>query len=133
MFDFAKLSDPSCPAPADELRRLADTHRDALLDAASWLGDRPGLWLAQAALDGLADAGLLSRRTLRLLDELFELLTLEHVHDPLRIEASRFASIDPASPDVEEICLLADQLGEAIGTYRGADTPELVNEKKVAA
>lgn len=49
----------------------------------------------------------------RQLDMLEDLLALRHVDDPERIEAERFAMIDPESPVVEEICLLLDGLREA--------------------
>ena len=54
------------------------------------------------------------------LDDLLDLLMLEHVHDPDRIEAGRFALIDPASPVVEEICLLADGLNARLEAYHDA-------------
>jgi len=100
--------------PFDELRLFAGVHQSALLDAAGLLGASPGIRLAQTALDGLAEPGTPSCRTMRAFGELLELLMLEHVHDFSRMEAELFASIDPASAIVEEICVLADQLGDLL-------------------
>ena len=49
--------------------------------------------------------------------ELLELLMLEHVHDPARVEAERFALLDPAWPVVEDICLLADEFHDILEDY----------------
>lgn len=100
--------------PFDELRCFVGVHQDALLDAGGLLGASPGIRLAQTALDGLAEPGTPSRRTMRALDELLDLLMFEHVHDLSRLEAGLFAAIDPANASVEEICLLADQRNELL-------------------
>ncbi|MEQ3672352.1 hypothetical protein [Pseudophaeobacter sp.] len=55
-----------------------------------------------------------SRRTAGLLKQLREILFLEHVDDPGRIESGVFAAIDPADPVVEDICLLAEGLAQAL-------------------
>ena len=55
---------------------------------------------------------MLTRRHHRELDALEDLLSLRHVHDEDRIEAARFAAIDPCDPAVEEICMLLDGLQE---------------------
>lgn len=110
--------------PLDELRSFAGEHQDPLLDAAGLLGGSPGIRLAQNALDGLAEPGAPSRRTLQALDELLDLLMLEHVHDPSRIEAELFAMTDRANACVEELCLLADQLRDLIDACRKAEVGE---------
>ncbi|GAD57611.1 hypothetical protein [Limimaricola cinnabarinus] len=132
MFDITQFSDTTRLAPAGELREFVEDHRDALLDTADWLGDRPGLRLAQAALDGLAGAGQVSRRTLRLLDDLRDLLMLGHVHAPTRHETPRLALIDPADPRVDEVCLLADGLSAAIDAYRDAVASSLRDPERAA-
>ncbi|MFC0201622.1 hypothetical protein [Paracoccus rhizosphaerae] len=58
---------------------------------------------------------------MRAFDQLLDLLMLEHVHDPSRLEAELFASIDPANACVEEICLLADQLSSLLDACREAE------------
>lgn len=108
-------------SPLDELRSFTGEYQDALLDAAGMLGGSRGIRLAHNALDGLMGPGAPSRSTMRALDELFDLLMLEHVHDPSRIEAEFFAMIDPASACVEDICLLADQLNDLLDACREAE------------
>ena len=55
------------------------------------------------------------------LGELIDLLALEHVHDPDREEAARFAMIDPADPVVEQNRWLTDRLREALGAQDAFD------------
>ena len=55
---------------------------------------------------------------MRAVDDLVDLLMLKNVHEPHRIEAACFAALDPAEPVVEEICILADGLADALGAYR---------------
>ena len=118
MFDTDTFTAPI--SALDDLRIFVDEHTDGLLDAAALLGGQPGVRLARSVLDGLGCFGTPSRGTMRALDDLLDLLMLEHVHDPDRIEATRFAMINPASPVVEEICLLADGLKDAVASYRNA-------------
>lgn len=117
MFDhITTFTAPQCAL--DDLRTYLGDHRDGLVDAAALLGGQPGVRLTQSVLDGFDTPGTPSRRTMRALDDLLDLLMLENVHDPDRIEAARFAMLDPASPIVEEICLLSDGLDDAIASYR---------------
>ena len=122
------------PTPLDELLAFAEEHRNALLDAAELLGGTSGTCRAQSVLDGLGADDVPTRRTLRACDELLDLLTLEHVHDPDREESARFAAIDPASDCVEEICVLADTLSDALAAYRACTSavPE-TSARKAAA
>lgn len=119
------------PSALDGLRAYLGEHRDGLFDAAALLGGQNGVRLAQSVLDDIDTLGTPTRCTMRALDDLLDLLMLEHVHDPNRIEACRFASINPASPVVEEICLLADGLADATTNYRGSF--ETTHAQKVAA
>ena len=120
-------------SPLDELRSFAGEHQDALLDAAHLLGGSYGIRLAQAAIEGLAEPGTPSRRTMRSLDELLSLLMLENVQDASRIEAALFAEIDPASACVEEICLLADRLHDALEACRELDNQTASTASRRAA
>lgn len=129
MFDLTAGSTGFCTTPVqptDPLCAFVDQHQDGLLNAATLLGGRRGAGLAQSVIDGLAERATPSRRILRALDELRDLLTLEHVHDFDRDEAAHFAAINPTDPRVEEICLLADGLCEAIGGVHGK------NERRAA-
>ena len=118
MFDFTDdiITEPS-PALRD-LRSFAAEQADGLSGAAALLGAAPGVRTALAALDGLSEPGHPTARTMRALDDLLDLLMLEHVHEPHRIEAACFAALDPGEPVVEEICLLADGLADALAAYR---------------
>ena len=109
------------PNQADDLRWFAERYRDGLLNAAGLLGGPHGIRTAQSVLEGLAQPGHLARSTVKALDDLLDLLMLEHVHESNRIEAALFAAIDPASPIVEEICLIADQLHEALKAYKESE------------
>ena len=129
MFDFTDNSNtPPSPALRD-LRAFVAGHADGLAGAAALLGAAPGVRIALAALDGLCEPGHPVARTMRALDKLVDLLMLEHVQDPDRIESVCFAALDPAEPVVEEICLLADGLSNRLEAYRAEaremDRPEV--------
>lgn len=99
-----------CPTRAAEtalIRFLLD-HAQALVSAAALLGAQPAVRRTARLLEELIDAPRLTRRLRRELVELHRLLSLDRVADPESIEAACFAQIDPASPDVEKICALAD-------------------------
>lgn len=78
------------------------------------LGGQPALRCVHALMDDLATQPSITRRMKSNFVRLQAVLTLGEVHDMDRIEAALFAAIDPASPIVEEICLLSDQLGEQL-------------------
>ena len=118
MFDFTDTITAAPSKAFQELRSFAGENADALACAAALLGASPGVRNALSALDGLANQGRPTARTMRALDDLVDLLTLKNVHEPHRIEAACFAALDPAEPVVEEICILADGLADALGAYR---------------
>lgn len=112
MFDTmntAQFHPPQDDVPFD-LRRFIDGHQSALYDSAALLAGGRGIHLVDSIVDGMSDQEGLTRRTIRALNDLREILTLEHVDDLTRPEAHYFAAIDPSEPIVEEICLLTDQL-----------------------
>ena len=118
MFDLTDdIITPPSPALRD-LRSFAAENAEAVTCAAALLGAAPGVCTALTALDGLAVPGRPTGRTMRALDDLVDLLMLEHVHEPHRIEAACFATLDPTEPVVEEICILADGLADALDAYR---------------
>lgn len=96
------------------LRSFFERHRRAIESAAELLGGAPGAKLARELSDELSCNDVISRRCRRRLDDLLDLFALEHVGDPDREEARIFAMIDPASPIVEEICLLTDLFRDAL-------------------
>ncbi|WP_052465587.1 hypothetical protein [Phaeobacter sp. S60] len=123
MFDLY----PNFTSGLDALRAYVQDQRDGLLEAADLLGGSAGLRLALTATDGLAQRHPPTARTLEACAELLDLLKLEHVHDPSRIESERFALLDPAWPVVEEICLLADGFCDVLDAYM--DEPETHREQ----
>jgi hypothetical protein len=62
--------------------------------------------------------GTPTRRTMRELERLLGLLSLENTHRPGTIECERFALLDPTDPRGEETCLLADELSDHLESYR---------------
>ena len=100
-----------CPQPAEvALARFLAHHAEPLLAAATLLGGRPALRRTARLLEDILDAPGLSRRLRREIVGLHRLLSLDCVSDPESLEAACFAAIDPASPAVEEICVLTDDL-----------------------
>lgn len=98
-------------APSHITFILANTA--ALCSAAALLGGRAAEARFQRLVDDLCVTSSMTPRICRELNALEDLLALEHVDDLNRIEAERFASIDPGDPVVEEVCLLLDGLREA--------------------
>ncbi len=105
MFDIPTR--PTC------LHHFVEENAEALQNAALLLGGRPWLKRVQSLFEMLWSESSLHGRAGRDVSALHDLLSLAHVHDPSRPEASYHAALDPASPHIEEICLLADQLRQA--------------------
>ncbi|MEP0190116.1 MAG: hypothetical protein ABJE00_06855 [Erythrobacter sp.] len=131
MFDFTDNSNTPPSSALRDLRAFVAEHADGLAGAAALLGGAPGFRIALAALDGLCEPGCPVARTMRALDKLVDLLMLEHVQDPDRIESVCFAALDPAEPVVEEVCLLADGLSNLLEAYR-AEAREMVSAEVAA-
>ena len=96
------------------IHRFFEEHFDALLNAARLLGGREGVNLVEEINDALSRDNDFTRRTVEHLRDLEDLLALENVGDPDRVETGHFALIDILDPVVEEICLLTDGLRAAI-------------------
>ncbi|UWP90188.1 hypothetical protein [Aliiroseovarius crassostreae] len=92
------------------IRAFMATHSEAVQNAAYLLGGQPALRKAQSLLDEIASALVLTRRLAAQLLNLHALFSLQNVHCEDTIEAASFANLDPASPIVEEICVLCDEL-----------------------
>ncbi|MFT6532772.1 MAG: hypothetical protein ACJASC_002325 [Limimaricola cinnabarinus] len=129
MFDLY----PDFTSAFDALRVYVEVQHDGLLHAAELLGGRDGLRLAQSVIEGVARPHLPTDRTLKACGEMLDLLTLEHVHDPSRIEAERFAALDPAWPVVEDICLLADGFKNVLHDYLDEAAQQPMRPSQVAA
>ncbi|MEX3314638.1 hypothetical protein [Sulfitobacter sp. PS-8MA] len=105
MFDIPTR--PTC------VHHFVEENAEALQNAALVLGGRPWLKRLQCLFETLWTESSLHGRVGREVSALHDLLSLKHVHDPSRPEASYYADLDPASPHVEEISLLANDLREA--------------------
>ena len=92
------------------LRRFLGRHGEALAQAADLLGGPSAEGRARRLAGAAAHAPRMSRSLQRELEALHRLLALEDVADLDGVEAACFAEIDPASPLVEEVCLLSDEL-----------------------
>ena len=68
--------------------------------------------------DGLGATITSPHRFRRDPDALLVLEAREHVDNGTRPETEPFAATDPASPIVEEICLLTDGLTDAVARWR---------------
>ena len=111
MFDLIPFG--AFSARPDPVVSFVECHLDGLGHAAALLGGRAGAELVRDIPERLSRPGERSRGTERQLDRLEALLSLEHVHCEDTFEEGAFASIDPASPVVEEVCLLVDGLRDA--------------------
>ncbi|WP_109464307.1 hypothetical protein [Albibacillus kandeliae] len=97
-------------------RKFVSEYAVALISASALLAGAGGKRLAQGVIDDAADQARLPRRLQRNLRQLLDILELRHAHDDTRVEFWCFAEIDPASPAVEEICLLSEGLRAALET-----------------
>ena len=96
------------------IEKLFDEKGDAMAAAAALLAGSKGAKLISQIRDDLDRGTSGSHTTRRALHELLEILALENVHIEGSPEAGCFAAIDPADPAVEEICLLTDELRDAL-------------------
>ncbi|MCT4607973.1 MAG: hypothetical protein N4A70_02060, partial [Pelagimonas sp.] len=100
--------------PLMQLREFFYEQSEALQNAAVLLGGQPALRCVHALMDDLAIQPSFTRRMKSNFARLQAVLTLQNDHEMNGVEAALFAAIDPASPIVEEICLLSDQLGDLL-------------------
>ena len=96
------------------LHAFVQEYGEALQNAAYQLGGRPYfLQVGQLTADLQSDPILTPRMRANAV-ALHSLLNLDHVHDFDRPEAAYFTALDPATPIVEEICLLTDGYTHAL-------------------
>lgn len=96
------------------VHRYVHTHSEVLRHAARLLGGENAVSIVDKIVDALSRDPMISRSTIHQLGWLEDLLFLQNVDNPNRIEAGLFALIDPIEPVVEDICLLADGLREVL-------------------
>ena len=95
-------------------RSFFEARYDALASGAAVFASRKGARIVEESRSGLEQPGPTSRWMAARLLKLFDILALRNVHDDESEEASRFASIDPADPIVEDLCPLTDELRQAL-------------------
>lgn len=112
--DFCHQHGASVVDAAQSLRLFVQLQRDGLIAASELLAGTDGRRLTERLVERIAAEVDLSRTTKDLLVAVLDLLTLQNVHDPDRPEYDYFSAIHPCDPVVEDCCLLADGLRDAL-------------------
>ncbi|WP_370304360.1 hypothetical protein [Pseudooceanicola sp.] len=92
------------------VREFFDKHGAALCNAAELIDGEAGTARVLRLMSRLREASRLERATRRRLVDLHRLLSLDPVIDAFEPDLSSWMLLDPASPEVEELCLLTDRL-----------------------
>ncbi|GGF86144.1 hypothetical protein SAMN05216376_1294 [Mameliella alba] len=92
------------------VRAYFDKHGAALCNAAELVDGEAGTARVLRLMSRLREASRLERATRRRLVDLHRLLSLDPVIDAFEPDLSSWMLLDPASPEVEELCLLTDRL-----------------------
>ncbi|WP_111731717.1 hypothetical protein [Roseovarius amoyensis] len=85
-------------------------HGTALCNAAALIGGEAGTARVLRLMSALREASRLDRALRRRLVDLHRLLSLDLVVDAFEPDLSFWTDLDPASPEVEKLCLLTDRL-----------------------
>lgn len=96
-------------------------HGHELAEAAAMLGGASAEAKVVSCALQLEDAGRITPQIRRDLVSLHRLLSLECVGDPECLETVLFSEIDPASREVETICLLTDMLTDILDAIDASD------------
>ncbi len=116
---------PCAPEIRDEptvlARCLFFDHGHELAEAAAMLGGAYAEAKVVSCALQLQDADRITPCIRRNLVSLHRLLSLDRVGDPECLETALFSEIDPASRQVEMICLLTDMLAEILGAIDASD------------
>jgi hypothetical protein len=115
----------SIPVGLKSVREFLDAQGDALANAAYALGGGSASGSVFRLTEAVRSSKKLTRSHVMRLRQLHALLMLENVGDPDRIETALFAEIPPGSKAVEDICLLADSLGDILHNLNSCSEPEL--------
>ena len=98
----------------DPLQTFLCSNQKPLTRAAHLIAGSADVACINQLVDATARPGPLDATACRQVKRLLGILSLEHVHDDNRPEASFFAAINPADPFVETICMLTGGLRSAI-------------------
>ncbi len=96
------------------VRAHFDEHGTALCNAAALIGGDVGMARTLRLMSALREATGLDRTTRRRLVDLHRLLSLDPVINGFEPELTSWVLLDPASAEVEQICLLTDQLHDLL-------------------
>jgi hypothetical protein len=119
MFDF--LPTEARDDILARVRSLFHDHGHDLALAASLLGGPAAEARVVACALRIEAARRLDRRSLRDLAAMHQVLSLQHVGDPDRLETALFSELHPASATVEAICRLTDMLGNLLRDIDAAE------------
>lgn len=119
MFDYAS-TDPR-DEPLTLARCLFFDHGHELAEATAMLGGASAEAKAVSCALQLQDASRITPRIERDLVLLHRLLSLDRVGDPECLETALFSEIDPASRQVETICVLTDMLADILDAIDASD------------
>ncbi|WP_068300073.1 hypothetical protein [Pararhodobacter sp. CCB-MM2] len=92
------------------VRTHFDMHGAALCNAAGLIDGEAGTAHVLRLMSALREASRLDRTTRHKLVDLHRLLSLDPVIDVFEPDLSSWVLLDPGSREVEELCLLTDQL-----------------------
>lgn len=101
---------PSADPPLSTVRGHFAENGAALCNAAGLIDGDAGTARVLRLMSDLREATGLDRGIRRRLVDLHRLLSLDPVFDGFEPDLSFWALLDPASPEVEQICLLTDRL-----------------------
>ncbi|WP_417587218.1 hypothetical protein [Pararhodobacter oceanensis] len=108
------LKFPTATAPADPqlaiARRHFDRHAAGLCNAAELIDGISGRSRVLRLISALREASRLDRTIRHMLVDLHRLLALDPVIGGFEPDLSFTCLLDPASPEVEELCLITDRL-----------------------
>ncbi|WP_371156453.1 hypothetical protein [Jannaschia sp. 2305UL9-9] len=110
LFTKTLSADPQLAA----VRAFFDEHGAALCNAVGLIDDEAGRTRVLRLMSGLRESSRLDRATRHRLVDLHRLLSLDPVGKSFDPEVSSWPLLDPASPEVEELCLLTDRLYELL-------------------
>ncbi|QIE45825.1 hypothetical protein G5B38_09965 [Pseudohalocynthiibacter aestuariivivens] len=106
-----------CRRPSNSLARLQDFARlrsEALEYASLLLAGPQAVKQLQSLLEEIFRAAKVCRRLQEEITRTYEMLSLTHIHDPDRVEATNFKELDPSDPFVEELSLMTNVLTELL-------------------
>lgn len=92
------------------VRAHCAAHGDALCNAASLIDGDAGKARVLRLMSELREVSRLERTTRLRLVDLHRLLSLDPIIDAFEPDLSSWALLDPASPEVEELCIVTDRL-----------------------